>query len=107
MTSTLQAQKVNQQSLPIIDIGALIDGDQKQRRTVAEQLSAACLDKGFFYIRNHGIEARLQARVFAAAKAFFEQPLATKNRSTKRFRPPTGVMNRCAARLWKRTRHRI
>lgn len=87
MTSTLQAQKVNQQSLPIIDIGALIDGDQKQRRTVAEQLSAACLDKGFFYIRNHGIEARLQARVFAAAKAFFEQPLATKKQVDKALSP--------------------
>ncbi len=87
MTSTLQAQKVNQQSLPIIDIGALIDGDEKQRRAVAEQLSAACRDKGFFYIRNHGIEARLQARVFAAAKAFFEQPLEMKKQVDKALSP--------------------
>jgi len=78
MHSTLQAVRVDRAALPIIDIGGLRSPHAADRRAVGEALRAACLDKGFFYIRNHGIDPALQQRLFAAAKAFFDLPLERK-----------------------------
>jgi len=46
---------------------------------VAAEIRAACVDVGFFYLVNHGVDASLRDRAFAAAKRFFDQPLAAKS----------------------------
>ncbi|RFA28419.1 oxidoreductase [Alkalilimnicola ehrlichii] len=78
MTTTPHAQYADQAALPVIDISRLRAPDPWARRTVGEAMRAACLDKGFFYIANHGIPDTLQKAVFDTAQSFFEQPLAIK-----------------------------
>lgn len=87
MPSEFEALRVSQGALPIIDISGLRSGDTSQRLAVASALRATCQDKGFFYIRNHGVDPALQERVFAAARAFFEQPLDVKMRVDKALSP--------------------
>jgi isopenicillin N synthase-like dioxygenase len=48
MTTTLEAVRVSNSALPIIDIGGLSSVDLADRKAVAERLRAACLDNGFF-----------------------------------------------------------
>lgn len=65
-------------TLPMIDVASLTSSAPAARLAVARELRAACEQHGFFYIRNHGIPAELQARMFAATEAFFNQPMPAK-----------------------------
>lgn len=78
MSATLEAVRVADASLPVIEVGGLSASDPAQRRAVGAMLKAACLDKGFFYVTGHGIPAGLIAAVFDEAKRFFDQPAAAK-----------------------------
>lgn len=71
MASALEAARVSVASLPIIDISGLSNADAAAHRAVGAQLRTACLDKGFFYIRNHGVSELLVDDVFKEAAAFF------------------------------------
>jgi isopenicillin N synthase-like dioxygenase len=53
-------------TVPIVDVGA------------TEDIAAACVDTGFFVVADHGLDLD---PVFDAARAFFAQPLAAKQRS--------------------------
>lgn len=64
--------------LPLIDIGGLRSDDLDAQQAVAEQLRQACRQRGFFYIRNHGIDLALIEETFAASQRFFDQPMADK-----------------------------
>jgi isopenicillin N synthase-like dioxygenase len=65
---------------PIIDIGPLRNEDPADRRTVARALRAACIETGFCYVANHGIDPALAARMLAEAERFFEQLPEVKER---------------------------
>jgi isopenicillin N synthase-like dioxygenase len=78
MTATLQAARVSAATLPIIDISGLLSPDLADRKAVGANLRAACLDKGFFYIRNHGVSEDLVGDVFSEAAAFFALPADQK-----------------------------
>jgi isopenicillin N synthase-like dioxygenase len=78
MPSALEAARVSAASLPIIDISGLSSARSADRQAVGAQLRAACIDKGFFYIRNHGIPEKLVDDVFAEAAAFFALPAEQK-----------------------------
>ncbi len=80
MSTDFDALRVGQDALPIIDISGLRSPRAADRRAVGLALRAACTDKGFFYIREHGIDAALQARVFEASRAFFALPMEHKRR---------------------------
>ncbi|MCH2556256.1 MAG: isopenicillin N synthase family oxygenase [Alcanivorax sp.] len=80
MSTDFDALRVGQDALPIIDISGLRSPRAADRRAVGLALRAACTDKGFFYIREHGIDAALQARVFKASRAFFALPMEHKRR---------------------------
>jgi len=71
MASALEAARVSAASLPIIDISGLSSNKAADRRAVGRELRAACTDKGFFYIKNHGVSESLIGDVFAEAAAFF------------------------------------
>ena len=65
-------------NLPVIDISGLSSDRFEDRRAVADELGRAARDTGFFYAVGHGISAAGLAKVFAASRAFFAQPLAAK-----------------------------
>ncbi|RKP47039.1 isopenicillin N synthase family dioxygenase [Pararobbsia silviterrae] len=64
--------------LPLIDIGPLFEDDAAARASVVQTLKAACEQRGFFYVTNHGVPAALIERVFGATEAFFDQPIEAK-----------------------------
>lgn len=66
------------QTIPLIDIAPLVEGDAVGLRAVAAEIGRACRDVGFFYIVNHGVEPALLEDAFAQSRAFFALPLADK-----------------------------
>ena len=78
MSAALEAVRVSPATLPIIDVGGLLSNKLTDRQAVGARLHEACLDKGFFYIRNHGIPDDLVAAVFAEAERFFALPASEK-----------------------------
>lgn len=66
-------------SIPLIDIGPSLSGDEAARRSVAAQIGEACREIGFFQITNHGVSRQAQAGILEQARRFFhELPLAKK-----------------------------
>lgn len=78
MISALEAARVSVATLPIIDISGLSSANLIDRKAVGAALRTACLDKGFFYIKNHGVSEALIADVFDEAAAFFALPVDQK-----------------------------
>lgn len=71
--------------LPVIDLAPLISGEPGGLGKVAAELGRAARDIGFFYVKNHGVEASLIAATFAASHKLFAEPLDTKMALTKDF----------------------
>jgi isopenicillin N synthase-like dioxygenase len=66
-------------TLPIIDIGPLLRGDDAAARaTIAPAIAAACRATGFFYVRGHDVTEAMLARLDAASRRFFALPRAAK-----------------------------
>ncbi len=65
-------------NLPIVSLAGLVSPDPAAREAVGAAFRAACLDKGFLYIVDHGIEAPLRHAVFAQARRFFALPDSDK-----------------------------
>jgi isopenicillin N synthase-like dioxygenase len=65
-------------SLPVIDVSGLSSGKFSDRQAVGAALRGACTDKGFFYIKNHGVSETLVDDVFHEAAAFFKLSAAQK-----------------------------
>jgi isopenicillin N synthase-like dioxygenase len=83
MPSALEAARVSAASLPVIDVSGLSSKNAADRQAVGVQLRAACLDKGFFYIKNHGVSEALVDDVFKEAAAFFAMPVEQKTEVDK------------------------
>jgi isopenicillin N synthase-like dioxygenase len=100
MTSTLDAVHVSNSALPVIDVSGLSSEYFSDREAVAEQLRAACLDNGFFYIRNHGVPQALIDALFEVTRGFFDSSASVKSAVDKR-------LSFCARGFeWKRARRR-
>ena len=67
----------SQLDIPVIDISALVSGNE-DRREVAGRIGQACHDWGFFYIVGHGVDENLQRRLEEVSQQFFAQDLETK-----------------------------
>jgi isopenicillin N synthase-like dioxygenase len=65
-------------SIPVIDIAALVKGSPEEARAAAKALGAACREVGFFYVSGHGVPSDLIARVFATSADFFAAPAAIR-----------------------------
>ncbi|XP_074269003.1 kihadalactone A synthase LFS-like [Silene latifolia] len=61
-------EKAETINLPIIDLTAL------DRRSTAASIRQACIETGFFYIVNHGVEKHLLETLFDESRKFFELP---------------------------------
>jgi isopenicillin N synthase-like dioxygenase len=66
-------------ALPVVDIGPVIGGGTAAGvAAVAEQIQAACRDRGFFYVTGHGVPPDLIAELAETSAEFFALPLADK-----------------------------
>ena len=74
------AATLDEATLPVIDLTPLREGGAEGRRAVAAALGHAARTSGFFYITGHGIPQPLIDAMFAASKAFHEQPRSWKMR---------------------------
>ncbi|KAI0076751.1 2OG-Fe-II oxygenase [Panus rudis PR-1116 ss-1] len=66
------------EEIPIIDIHAALSTDEAVRRALADEIRDACINVGFFYVKNHGISCEVISRAVAAARRFFQLPLDEK-----------------------------
>ncbi len=66
-------------ALPVIDVGGLRgSGAAAGRGAVAEEIQAACRERGFFYVTGHGVPADLLDQLADASAEFFALPPADK-----------------------------
>lgn len=82
-TDTPPTSRAPAAGIPLIDIEALRGEDPAALDAIAEALRAACTQRGFFYVRNHGVPAALIERVFDFTEALFDLPMADKLRMDK------------------------
>ena len=99
--TTLAAKDVQRSALPLISIAGLRSPDVQARAAVARELRAACLDKGFFYVCDHGVPDEVLASVLAEARRFFALPLEAK--LAIRSSPPTAKRGSRATGSARRT----
>ncbi|KAF2068962.1 hypothetical protein CYY_009718 [Polysphondylium violaceum] len=71
---------MTEETLPIIDLKDFIkkDSSQADRNLVANDISVACKEHGFFYIKGHGIEQELIDRLDSLSRVFFKLPQEVK-----------------------------
>lgn len=74
VSSDQRALKIEEASLPVIDLGGLFSQTPGARKDVARALGDAARTSGFFYITNHGIPPALIDGIFAASRSFHEKP---------------------------------
>ena len=63
--------------VPLLDLCGF-DGSDIEKKDLVQQLRLACQEFGFFYVRGHGIEPALQARLEEHSAHFFAADEATK-----------------------------
>lgn len=71
--------------IPVIDLEPLISRTPNGLNKVADDLGKAAREIGFFYVRNHGVDAQLMEGTFKAAHELFDLPLEDKMTLTKDF----------------------
>jgi isopenicillin N synthase-like dioxygenase len=76
--SSLLAKDLERSTLPVISLAGLRSADASEHARVAADIRAACVTKGFFYVRDHGIPDDLRAAVIEQARRFFALPLERK-----------------------------
>lgn len=65
--------------IPVIDISGIY-GDLAQRKAVAQNVKAAAMSIGFFYVKGHGILDEIIANALAQSKLFFSQLAEIKDK---------------------------
>ncbi len=76
--SGLEAVQVPFSEIPIIDFAPMWGEDAAAKAECAASLRRACIDVGFFYLANHGIDQKLIDDTFALGPEFFGLPLDEK-----------------------------
>lgn len=67
-------------ALPVVDVGPLLraDAEPRERERVVKEIGDACMEVGFFYVCNHGVDASLQVRLEEAFAQFVGLPREEK-----------------------------
>jgi isopenicillin N synthase-like dioxygenase len=81
----LKGRSLDNAHIPIIDLGGLVGGAPGGLEQAAQEIGEAAREAGFFYLKNHGIDADLIAAINVAAHAVFALPDADKLALTKDF----------------------
>ncbi|MEJ8476662.1 isopenicillin N synthase family dioxygenase [Roseibium algae] len=71
--SGLDAAPVPFDSLPVIDLAPIFNGDPDTKTQLATDLRRACTEVGFFYIKNHNVPQSVIDDAFGTARRFFAQ----------------------------------
>ncbi|RDX46574.1 Clavaminate synthase-like protein [Lentinus brumalis] len=66
------------EDIPIINLADARHPDTEVRRALAVEIRNACINVGFFYVKNHGIPEETISSTVEAAKRFFALPSSTK-----------------------------
>jgi isopenicillin N synthase-like dioxygenase len=74
----ITAKSIPFDTIPLIDFAPMGSDDPGDRQQVAHQIRRACLNAGFFYIKNHGAPQAVIDQAFAQSKRFFALPLSEK-----------------------------
>ena len=75
-------------AIPVIDLAGALEPGGPRRAPAAEELRAAAMASGFFYVRHHGVPAEQVARQFALARRLLEDvPAATRQALDMRHSP--------------------
>ncbi|KAF8645250.1 hypothetical protein AX16_008075 [Volvariella volvacea WC 439] len=76
----LQLQRTDStfEEIPVINFEAALSSDPAARRALADQIADACINVGFFYLKNHTIPEDVISRTVEYAKRFFDWPEARK-----------------------------
>jgi isopenicillin N synthase-like dioxygenase len=69
-----QSRKVELSEIPVVDFG-LLEGTQRDRERLGDELREACESVGFFYIGNHGVPAQATAGILTQCRRFFDIPI--------------------------------
>ena len=67
-------------TVPLINIEPFRQGSAGDKRRVAAEVGAACSEIGFFTVGGHGVPRAVVDETYAAARAFFDLPVAEKAR---------------------------
>ena len=68
------------EEVPQIDLGPMFGEDRQARCRVGDAVRHACIDVGFFYIRNHGVPQATVDETFRQMARFFALPEHAKRR---------------------------
>ncbi|EFA76823.1 hypothetical protein PPL_09575 [Heterostelium album PN500] len=69
----------NNTKIPIIDIGGLSDENNiEEWKRISNQIDAASIEYGFFYVKNHGIPMERLDQITGGCKDLFNMPLEEK-----------------------------
>lgn len=69
--------------LPIIGFGGFSSGDAAQRQEITAEICAACENKGFLYLKNHGVSQGVIDAAFSAVETYFAQLEAALPRQSR------------------------
>lgn len=67
-------------SIPVIDFSAFRNGSIEERQEISYKIGNACVDIGFFVIKNHGLDQKIIDDAWNTIEKFFDLPLAEKQR---------------------------
>lgn len=74
-------------TIPLIDLSGALVSDGPRSAEVAQQMRAAAMSAGFFYIANHGVPAAVVERQFETTRQLMALPLARREALSIRHSP--------------------
>ncbi len=104
-----KAKRITIDSIPVIDIAALVNDEPEAERGTAEAISRAANEVGFFYVKNHGVPQDLIEKALSISNTFFnlslEQKKTAKVTEKKRgfIEPYTGKMKNSTTTDYRET----
>ncbi|OJA18278.1 hypothetical protein AZE42_04986 [Rhizopogon vesiculosus] len=66
------------QDIPVIDLSCATSPNDSERKALAHQIRDACMNVGFFYVKNHGISPECIDNVLNVIKEYFGLPVEEK-----------------------------
>ena len=64
--------------IPVIDFSPMLSSKPEKRREIAPEIRKACMEVGFFYLKNHGIPDAVTRRAHQAMRRYFALPREEK-----------------------------
>ncbi|KAJ7505878.1 hypothetical protein B0H11DRAFT_1976528 [Mycena galericulata] len=84
-------------AIPVIDLSDILSTDPDVRRGLVNEIKHACMEVGFFYVKNHGIPEEIIQHTLALMRNFFDLPLKAKleveNTKTPNFKGYSPVLS--------------